>query len=141
MKAILCLDDDYGISFFGKRQSQDKNLRLNLKDFLKGNKIYMKPYSASLYQDTLENIIEVSDFNNLLDAYVLFEEDINPYIDKVDTLVLYFWNRTYPKDVYFNKEFLSFYKEVDQSEFVGTSHEKITRIVYRKEASYAQEKE
>ncbi len=141
MKAILCLDDDYGISFFGKRQSQDKNLRLNLKNYLKENKIYMKPSSASLYQDILKNIVETNDFQNLLDEYVLFEEDIHPYIDKIDTLILYFWNRIYPKDVYFNKAILSFYKEVDRCEFVGTSHEKITRVIYRKEDTDAKEKE
>ena len=59
------------------------------------------------------------------------DQDITPYAARIEKIILFRWNRTYPADVYFNMELLSsgwILKETE--EFEGSSHEKITEEVY-----------
>ena len=43
---------------------------------------------------------------------------------------LYKWNRDYPADFYFDIDYANDYKLETTLDFVGTSHEKITKEVY-----------
>ena len=52
-----------------------------------------------------------------------------PYREKLESLVLYHWNRRYPADVYFDLD-LSQWRLVSRREFPGTSHDTITKEVY-----------
>ena len=51
------------------------------------------------------------------------------YREKLESLVLYRWNRRYPADVYFDLD-LSQWRLVSRREFSGTSHDTITKEVY-----------
>ena len=58
---------------------------------------------------------------------------INPYSEKVEALILYRWNRRYPFDRTLDfdpAENGLMLREV--TEFVGYSHEKITKEIYEK---------
>jgi hypothetical protein len=59
--------------------------------------------------------------------------DVKPFIDKIDTVTLYHWNRVYPRDFVFDinleKEGFSL---VSVREFVGYSHENIKKEVYER---------
>ena len=49
MKLIFCIDDKSGMMFFGKRQSQDQNLREWILNYAQGSKLWMSPYSAKQF--------------------------------------------------------------------------------------------
>ena len=53
--------------------------------------------------------------------------------DKINTLIIYKWNRIYPADLHFdiNVNDVS-WELIDSEEFNGSSHEKITREIYRR---------
>ncbi len=56
MTAILCLDDNNGMMFNHRRQSQDKQLRKQIISHLKGNPLWMNAYSANQFSDFTEFI-------------------------------------------------------------------------------------
>ncbi len=81
MNVIVCLDDNNGMMFNKRRQSQDKILRDSIKELVKDKK----------------------------------------------------WNRTYPSDLYFDINVQNEQWElIESEEFQGSSHEKITKEIYRR---------
>ena len=54
-----------------------------------------------------------------------------PYLPKIDTFILFRWNRDYPADFFFKVD-LSQWNLISTEDFEGTSHEKITMEVYEK---------
>ena len=79
--------------------------------------------------------IKVSD--NPLEAAkgdgVCFIEDkhLSEYKGEIDILVIYRWNRHYPCDFYFDLD-INEYKLVESRDFEGSSHEKITKEIYKR---------
>src|SRR5574344_2170888 len=66
MNVIVCLDDKNGMLFNKRRQSQDKILRLNIKEFIHNKNLFMNNYSYKLFKDIDTGNIKVSeDFLNL----------------------------------------------------------------------------
>lgn len=49
MKLIFCIDDKSGMMFFGKRQSQDQNIREWILNYAHGSKLWMTHYSAKQF--------------------------------------------------------------------------------------------
>lgn len=57
--------------------------------------------------------------------------DLRPYLEKIQQVALYRWNRLYPSDVRFPMElFADRWFPVSARSFAGSSHEKITEEVY-----------
>ena len=128
MKVIVCVDDRMGMFFNKRRLSQDY---LFIKDVLTltNGHVWMNEYSSSLFQK--EGIVD-NDFLKKSDDYCFVENvDIKPYLYKIDELIIYYWNRKYPADMYFDVD-LSEWKMLDHIEFKGNSHEKILRERYVK---------
>lgn len=132
MKLIVCVDDNLGISFFGKRQSMDEIQRKDVFETVKNNKVYLSQYSYDLYKDlNLDFKIISEDEKNNFDGYFIYEgEFLDSFIDYVDEIICYNWNRNYPFDETFDELKKSIWKEVERLDFVGKSHEKITKIRY-----------
>lgn len=137
MNVIVCLDDKNGMMFNKRRQSQDKILRLDIKNITLNHTLYMNSYSYKLYKDIDEGNIRV--YENFLDKYnsndFFLVEDrlLLDYIDKITTLVIYKWNRTYPSDLYFDIDLENKnWSLIDEYDFEGSSHERITRKTYRR---------
>ena len=137
MNIIICLDDDNGMMFNKRRQSQDRILRADLKEFIKDKDLYMNNYSYKLYKDIDNGNIKVSE--NFLEQctendFCLVEDKLlNNYINKINNIIIYKWNRIYPSDLYFDINLTSTSWELlETKEFEGSSHEKITRIIYRR---------
>ena len=61
MNIIICLDDNNGMMFNKRRQSQDRILRADLKEFIKDKDLYMNNYSYKLYKDIDNGNIKVSE--------------------------------------------------------------------------------
>ena len=135
MHVILCIDDENGMMFFGRRQSQDRALRQRIMTLTKGKTLWMNGYSAKLFlSDGYEDIRVSEDFLSQAgkDDYCYVENiDITPYASSIDTLVLYHWNRLYPSDMKLTMP-LTGWTVVSEKEFVGTAHEKITEEIRRK---------
>lgn len=125
MKVIVILDDHQGMMFHHRRLSQDHILINNIIELAKGS-LWMNEYSSSLFQN--QNNIHPQ-FLKLAaqDEYCFVEDqDLTPYLDKIQEFVIYHWNRHYPADVFFDVDLSSFQK-IEMIEFVGSSHDLITR--------------
>lgn len=137
MNIIICLDDKNGIMFNKRRQSQDRILRANIKEVVKNKTLFMNEYSYKLYKDIDDGNIKVCDdfLNNCTNADFCLVEDklLNNYIDKINTITIYKWNRLYPADLYFDINLnTEHWQLINTEDFQGSSHDKITKETYRR---------
>lgn len=137
MRIIVCVDDTYGMTFNKRRQSQDALLREKLLRDLKGRRLWMNAYSSKQFADTDTDIICVDEdfLHKASDEDYCFVEnmDVSPFKDQIGEILLFKWNRRYPSDFKFKISLLEDgWKLISSEEFEGSSHEKITKEVYRK---------
>ncbi|MCI8299862.1 MAG: ribonuclease Z [Lachnospiraceae bacterium] len=137
MIVIICIDEKKGMMFHNRRQSQDRILREHIIKECKGRKLYMNPYSYHMFKQNQDASIVVSEHfleQAGTEAYCFVEnQNICHYLDKIQEIVLYQWNRHYPADTYFTVDLSDGnWDLVRTEEFKGSSHEKITREVYKK---------
>lgn len=129
MTLMVCLDDRNGLMFNIRRQSRDSAVIADAVAFAAPEKISVCPYTAPLFP---EHTVIVSE-EPFLNAAFCFAEcgDFGAVKNKVDRLVIYRWNRSYPGDVYFPvEEYLNGMTLQESVDFPGSSHERITREVY-----------
>ena len=132
MNIIVCLDDNLGMLFNKRRQSKDRRVLEDIAKFT--NEVWIQPFSKNLFEDSLYPV-KVDDY--FLDkapqnTYCFVEADkTSPYIDKIEHIIVYKWNRKYPSDFKFDIA-LENWKMIEQTEFSGFSHEKITKEIYVK---------
>lgn len=136
MKVIVCLDDKRGMFFNERRQSRDRVLNADVVAMSKGNRLFIEPYSKMLFENSGANIVCDADFLELAgDGDFCFVENraLSGYIDKLEEIIIYHWNRSYPTDIVFDlePEELGF-KCISTSEFQGSSHDKITKEIFAK---------
>lgn len=131
MKVIICLDQNMGFSFNGKRQSKDKYVIEDITQYIeyKKSNIYVKPYSLDLFKDYNVNSIPNSNSYLFLEGNDVY--NIPNLYDKIDELIVYCWNTIYPSDSKLCLNFLKF-SNIDTYSFEGFSHEKITRFILKK---------
>ena len=134
MKICICVDKKNGISFGGRRQSQDRAQRAEMLSMIGEKRLWVSRYSSSLFDESENVVVDDEFYCKAEDDDYCFIEDLDVDIELCDTVVLYRWNRLYPSDRVFcdNLNLLGF-KRVSNRDFVGSSHEKITEEVYRKE--------
>ena len=134
MKLIVCVDDKFGMLFNKRRQSKDRALRKDLLELTKDSRLWMNAYSASQFENKADNIMidEACLALAAADEYCFVENlDIVPYADRVSCVILYRWNRAYPSDDRFPTElFAGRWRLESAVDFIGTSHDLITREVY-----------
>jgi len=126
MTVIVCLDDNLGMSFGGKRQSRDSAVCADIVQMANGAAITMDERSKMLFEGLDANIADNGEF------YFAEFESPNALLQSADGLVIYRWNRRYPADLRFDVS-LEGWQLCKASEFAGTSHEKITKEVYVRE--------
>ena len=133
MKVAVCVDDAQGMTFFGKRQSSDRVL---IEEFItsnSGRRVYITPFSARIFQNYPEVIQSATALDDAGDFDVCFIENLRlaPYASKIEELVVYRWNRSYPSDFKLDLD-LTEWQLVSSSEFQGSSHDNITREIYKR---------
>lgn len=135
MQLIVCVDDDFGMLFHHRRQSQDWEVRKNIRNLTQENTLWMNDYSKKQFQqeDTSHMRFDDNFLSMAQSGEFCFVEtdDIVPYEDKIESIILYKWNRTYPSDTKFPLD-LSAWNLHSVTEFIGSSHEKITQEIYYK---------
>lgn len=139
MKAIVCIDDGGGMTFNRRRQSRDGVLLDDVAKMVENSRTRL--LAASFSEKLLTShllwplVIDDEMLKNANDGDFCFVENLAllPYIEKIDTLIIYRWNRKYPSDFNFdvNPEKNGF-SLTETTEFVGSSHEKITKEIYTK---------
>lgn len=133
MEQILCIDDDFGMMFNHRRQSQDRILRKHIMEEWK--QLYMTEYSKKMFEtEELLSGFSISIWKSgevLPQDITLFVEDPDDLQD-AELLIIYCWNRRYPSDKKLPAGFLDHYAMISEQDFAGSSHEKITERKYRK---------
>ena len=149
MKIIVCVDNQNGMMFNHRRQSQDRVLRKRILELTGGKKLWMNAYSQKQFlQGNMPKEQEQSgqlgqsgqiqaDETFLEKAgpgeYCFVEDkDVVPYESRIEEVILCHWNRDYPADVFFEVD-LSKWRLEERKDFSGYSHEKITKEIYNRQ--------
>lgn len=136
MKLIVCLDERKGMMFNYRRQSRDRILIEDLLRMVEEDRLWIAPYSSSLFVEKEKEIL-ISDC--LLEEAEAgdwcFIEDraCSSALSRIESIVIYWWNRHYPSDLSFDIDPLQegFHLQT-REEFVGSSHELITKEVFER---------
>lgn len=136
MTLVVCVSDGGGMIYNSRRLSRDRVLMENLCELVGDGTLFISDFSAPLFVNSDVSAIAVSDpLFSAGEADFAFVEDraVSEYKDKINKLVIYRWNRKYPFDMAFDldpeKEGMQLLESID---FVGYSHEKITREIWRR---------
>ena len=135
MIIIVCIDDNNGMMFHERRQSQDKILRKHILEMTGPNRLWMNEYSYRQFLDADPALLTID--QNFLDKaetgdYCFVENsDPSPYSEQIEKIILFHWNRSYPADLYFTLDISGWTLE-ETEEIAGYSHEKITKEIYTK---------
>ena len=134
MKLILCLDDHDGMRFNGRRQSRDSAVCADILEISGKAPLWMHVNSGKLFDTDCDRIYCYQDAPDFVpeDVYLFLEFDsAERYLPMADTMIIYRWNRVYPADVIFSKDYLDCPWTLKETfEFSGHSHSKLTREVY-----------
>ena len=135
MIVIQCVDNRNGTLFNGRRQSQDRLLRARVLAACAGRRLWMNAYSLRQFQGDLppeQPLTVAEDFlSRAGSGEVCFVEGLplRPWLDRIEQVVLFRWNRDYPADVRLDWDLTAF-RIAEAREFPGRSHPRITRTIY-----------
>lgn len=137
MHVILCLDDKDGMLFNHRRQSQDRVLRRHILALCGARALWLNVYSSGQFTEHERARLRID--NQFLalagkgDYCFVEDQAIEPFLDQIESIILFGWNRVYPADRYFDRSLLDHGWTLQETEaFTGSSHAKITKEVYRK---------
>lgn len=135
MIPIVCVDDRYGIAFNHRRQSRDRILCADVLKLCGAGGLWLPPCSRELFSAAAPGQLRVDEafLNRAGEGEYCFAEcsPLLPYAPRMEGMVLYRWNRRYPADRYLDlRPEETAWKLLEQIDFAGSSHEKITREVY-----------
>ena len=145
MKIIVCVDNQNGMMFNHRRQSQDRVLRKRILELTGGKKLWMNAYSQKQFLQVNGNMSKEQEQSGQIQADEAFLEkagpgeycfvenkDVVPYESRIEEVILCHWNRDYPADVFFEVD-LSKWRLEEKKDFSGYSHEKITKEIYNRQ--------
>lgn len=136
MKLAVCVDDQYGMMFNKRRQSRDKKVTEELLRLAGDGPLWVSVYSAGLFSEKAgKEKLRIDDRypEKARKGELCFAEDmdVSGMEAKAEEIILFFWNRIYPADAFFNID-LSGWSLCQIYEYAGNSHEKITRKHYKR---------
>lgn len=131
MNIIVCIDKNGGMSFCGKRLSQDRVLREKILKISSGSRLLMSSYSAKQFESIDGIVIDDNFLNNAGQGDYCFVEDKEIIAENVESFYVFNWNRKYPADLFFDVDLKAEgFKKIKKEEFQGNSHDKITLEIY-----------
>ena len=134
MKLIVCLSDDGGMMFNHRRQSRDRVLIADMVQHVGETPLWISPYSAPLFGEDCPSLrISPAPIKDAGENDYCFVEDtpLPQRMEDVNELLIYRWNRLYPSDVFFTCN-TSAFSLAESHEFVGSSHDNITKEIWKK---------
>ena len=130
MNVIVCIDDNKGMLFNQRRQSKDMEV---VKDIWRMTDVlWIAPFSKTMFEDSKDKVIideELLEKANNGEYCFVENKELAPFCDDIEQLVLYKWNRKYPCDFRLDIQYEK-WNLVRTQEFVGNSHEKVTKEIY-----------
>lgn len=138
----VCIDGRGGMLFNRRRQSQDRAQREDLLRFCGGRRLWVAPYSAPLFGEREEIRVDEEFLEKAEAGEVCFVEDrpIAPAAERMEALVVYDWDRAYPADVHLDFDpAAEGFALTEETEFPGSSHGRIIRRIYEREADHGGE--
>lgn len=132
LHVAFAVDDNNGMMFNHRRVSKDSKLCEELLNTVhsSGGRLQVRPYSSSIFEDGI--CASDDPWNKAGPNDIVFVEDIDPAtIPGVTEVTLFRWNRKYPSDLKSTFDF-SEYRLIETKEFAGSSHEKITKEIWKK---------
>lgn len=136
MIAIVAVDDNLGMMFNNRRQSKDVYLREHIIKMCENSTLWINDFTVKQFNTPLPSNIIVDNelMNNAGDDDYCFIENINlyDYKHKINQLIIFKWNTTYPYDVQLDIP-LHEWKLISTDEFQGFSHKLITKEVWIKD--------
>ena len=136
MRVIVCVDELGGMMFNHRRQSRDRTVTEDVIASLGDGALYLAPYSEKLFADTGVSYTVDDRFLALAkkgDTCFVEDRHLAEWVDRIDELILYHWNRRYPSDLRLDLSVSELgFRLRESREWQGTSHEKITKEVYVK---------
>ncbi len=133
MHIIVCLDDRGGMMFNHRRQSRDRAVMEDILHTVNG-RLLMGEYSRSLLEET-KAVVTKDPLAEAREGDWCFLEDriCGAYASKIESMVIYRWNRHYPADLWWDVDPAKMGMTLSETlEFAGTSHEKITKEIWKK---------
>jgi len=130
MIVFMCLDNNNGMMFNNRRQSRDSVLIDNIVSECGNTDLLLNNYSAPLFQNKIKSIIDEEFIAHAKPGQYCFVEnvDISAELSRIEKIIIYRWNRDYPSDMTFNVNLeKSNYCMVNKEDFIGSSHDKITK--------------
>lgn len=134
---IAFVDKEGGMMFNQRRQSQDRVALQKIIALTAGSTLWASPYTAPLFSQLDVPQLKIdADFLSKAEPgeFCLVEEtDILPFSCFIEKVILFHWNRDYPRDKRFPLDVHSGkWHCTSQEDFTGSSHEKITMEVYER---------
>lgn len=131
MILIACVDDRLGMLFHNRRQSQDRILRERILTLTQNSRLWMNAYSAGQFASAPQITVAEDFLQQAATGEFCFVENVDPALalPRLEKLILYRWNRSYPGDFFLNLP-LESWRKTASSDFSGSSHEKITEEIY-----------
>lgn len=134
MNLIVVVDEGNGMMFNHRRQSQDAVLREHILKMAESTSLWMNAYTRKQFGG-IPSYVHISEepMDKAGTGEFCFIEDLeaSAYIEKIEHLIVFRWNRRYPGDFQFGIV-LDGWKLMKTYEFEGKSHEKITGEVYKR---------
>ncbi len=138
MTVVVCIDNEKGLLFNNRRQSRDSELINDLICNLNGSSVIASDFSKMLFENHQNKVRIIPDtqFKELLlkgtdGVYFVENTDIALFQNDISQLIIYKWNRNYPADMYCTINLNEFTLQTEY-DFAGSSHKKITKVVYVK---------
>ena len=132
MHLIVCIEENDGMSFCGRRLSFDREVTAHILQMTSGSKLWMNGYSSGLFADQNIHVDEEFLAKAGQGEYCFLENMPAPgNTENIESVLIYHWNRGYPSTAKFSRKALAGKELVETVEFPGYSHEKITMERYQ----------
>lgn len=134
MNIIICIDNNKGMLFNGRRQSRDSAVLTDIIESVGSKGLRLSPFSEKLFRGFPERLIVDDGFlENAEKGDFCFAEnaELSGSCERIESLIVYNWNRDYPADFYCDLDF-SLFELSEERDFSGSSHEKITKQIFIK---------
>lgn len=137
MIVITPADNALGVGFNHRRQSRDRILNQKTLEISAGNPLWLHPNSVFLFPDNEWICIDDDPLDQAEEQDYCFAEAQNlaPWKDKIEQLILMRWNRDYPADTYLGLDLKHDFELTGSEEFAGFSHDVITMETYMPKAA------
>ena len=131
MNVFICIDEDGGMLFNKRRQSQDSKVREKMSEIVGESPIFMNAYSAKQFSENDNIVVDENFLVKAGEEEFCFIENVEIPKNGINKIYIFNWNRKYPSDVKFEYSFAGCgLLKISTEEFPGSSHEKITLDIY-----------